>query len=247
MERFLSAETQRTCQQCRVQLPPAFFPLSQLSPRCHSCRSDYDRQRHLKKQPQAPPPAEKRCTHCEQVKPAARFYRDSRTSTGLHSLCIPCGRAKGRKNLVLNDLVPPPAAALPSAQICFNCGEEKPADEFDRRADSTGLQRVCRRCQLDASLQSVAKPPAPPQALPPTKVSLACREGKPRVAFSLCRSRDDGLQPYCKPCSRRSAARRASRPAVTDSGSASMLPTECAPAPYSCLTQISQQYPLEQH
>ena len=51
IDRLLSAETQRACTHCHAQLPPAFFPLSQTTPPCHSCRAAYDRQRRLKKHP----------------------------------------------------------------------------------------------------------------------------------------------------------------------------------------------------
>eukprot|EP00197_Chlamydomonas_leiostraca_P008022 CAMPEP_0202865366 /NCGR_PEP_ID=MMETSP1391-20130828/5810_1 /ASSEMBLY_ACC=CAM_ASM_000867 /TAXON_ID=1034604 /ORGANISM="Chlamydomonas leiostraca, Strain SAG 11-49" /LENGTH=664 /DNA_ID=CAMNT_0049545203 /DNA_START=311 /DNA_END=2305 /DNA_ORIENTATION=+ len=151
----------RQCSICReVKAPEEFIRdarrASGLDARCKMCR----RQQHHNRKMQhlaaggAPTVAEKECTRCHVVKPAADFKRHSYTNSGLDSWCKACcserRREKGRGERVEEPTV--------AAKECSVCRQTKAAQEFTRDTGKrTGLGTRCKVCEAEYRRQQRRK------------------------------------------------------------------------------------------
>ncbi len=141
------SEPWRECRKCGEMLPADFFPQpGHPSQPCHSCLSDYDRQR-LKAAQQAQPPAEKECTSCKLLLPAALFTLNTMTATGLQSYCRKCSRRVRREHQAVTAAVPDPPAAAPPTKYCPGCQTVQPRAAFHRDSRVwVGLKGHCKAC-----------------------------------------------------------------------------------------------------
>ncbi len=141
------ARPEASCRECGETLPPTFFKLSTSGrPKCHSCQSEYDRQRFVAQEPRLPP-AEKACVQCGLTMPASKFWHNRGHPTGLSSLCRSCTYAAKRRSGEITAAVPVPEAALPPAKTCYKCGEVRLRAAFGiDPTNRDGLGSLCKAC-----------------------------------------------------------------------------------------------------
>lgn len=85
---------------------------------------------------------EKRCTRCQAVQPASRFYALLSNRDGLDGYCKGC-RSQDKKDRVKRLI-----RSVPVSKVCGKCGERKPAADFySARTCTDGLRNDCKRCQ----------------------------------------------------------------------------------------------------
>ncbi len=141
---------------CGEMLPADFFvqPGYPWQP-CHSCTSDYGRQRREQAQ-QAQPPAEKKCTSCKLLLPAASFSPDKTNATGLYSRCRECASRAGLANMAVTAAVPDPPAAQPPTKYCPGCRYCAAACSISHRQMSLGwlAQPLHSLREVEASVPS---------------------------------------------------------------------------------------------
>lgn len=83
------------------------------------------------------------CFGCDQLKPTARFRRDTARTGGSKAMCNVCNRkqAKAWQTTHLGEFKPI------SEKTCPACQRTNPADKFDRSTSSrSGLQTYCKEC-----------------------------------------------------------------------------------------------------
>ncbi len=112
-------------------------------------------------------PPTKRCTRCGRVKLLAEFgRRRQRGRVGLLAQCRECTaeriRQWGDKNRGRNLAAPPPLEGI--TKRCANCGQTKPAVEFQRWPKSKdGLMYCCKPCRSAEKKAERAKEKADPE------------------------------------------------------------------------------------
>lgn len=112
-------------------------------------------------------------------------------------------------------LIPPETSAITPTNIqtkkCTKCSIEKPIEGYNFRNVSTGKRHnECRECVrvYQKSRDNKNHSPAPTTQKQPTQISreqktcCRCKTTKARSEFSLNTNRHDGMQAYCKSCSR---------------------------------------------
>ena len=142
----------KSCSGCGLVKPLTEFNLNKSRQdgregRCKSCRGQA-RRRQYAAYSQKPPDAalqEKRCSVCDQIKPVAQFFRESRRPDGYNRRCKACHNewlVQRRDKLAVR------LEAAPVAdKHCPACGQTKPAAQFHKRIDATDqLSRLCAAC-----------------------------------------------------------------------------------------------------
>ncbi len=102
------------------------------------------------------PPAEKRCSKCNTVKPAEAFYVSVKRPDGLSGYCRVCQIADAKARHI-----PSPRWRAPEGQkYCPSCDTVKPLDEFgSNRTQHDGKQSRCKPCCVASVTASRHKNP----------------------------------------------------------------------------------------
>ena len=100
--------------------------------------------------PPRDPPAEKGCTRCGKLLPAASFSRDPMNPTGLHTRCRKCNLKHNREHRALNATAPLSAEAREPLKFCPRCRRDLPRTAF-YYVNSTwdSLSSCCKLCHLE--------------------------------------------------------------------------------------------------
>ena len=86
-------------------------------------------------------------------------------------------------------------------RTCRKCGERKPLDEFDVRADSGNRRTECRECRRSAQRKPIDRTRQHPRAHDaPTKRCTRCGEVKPVAEFPQNNRSRDKRQSWCRAC-----------------------------------------------
>lgn len=96
----------------------------------------------------------KTCSRCRKVRPETDFGPNSRSKDGLDYRCRPCGRERRKKQVEQNSQK---WVSLDAHQehptgrkFCRRCSQVKFVRDFSKdRAATDGLQRTCRKCQVE--------------------------------------------------------------------------------------------------
>lgn len=139
------------CKKCGQDYALSELPLDKngrfgVAPRCRECRAGRQRTHRTKiRALKLPPPEQKRCIRCGEVKPKSDFYKNAGAKDGLYGYCRPCDRARrtqpGRKRVAAVKL------QIPGFARCSQCKQTLPSAAFSVNAKrKNGLNCYCRSC-----------------------------------------------------------------------------------------------------
>ena len=149
----------------------------------------------------------KLCGGCGEVREAKWFFVDKQKSSGLGTMCMPCGSLRGQQQREMNR-VRSQGQQQPAEKQCRDCERLLPIGNFGRDYGyKDGISTQCKECLVKVQNVSRANrmvrfggqlPGAPP---PDVRICTQCKQIKPYSEFSRNRAHTtSGIRSFCKIC-----------------------------------------------
>lgn len=147
----------------------------------------------------------KQCRDCKKRKPKSEFFESPSRGDKLYPYCKDCCKCQAKKS---HDRFKTTTVieARSKTKPCKKCGEEKSLQEFYRsRETNDGFTNHCRSCLAEqeqtAEIRKSIKDPN--KAYCPS-----CKQKKSKSDFHKNSSRRNGVDIYCRDCSKKKAPDR---------------------------------------
>lgn len=212
--------TTKICTKCKVEKPKTEFskhPKTRdgLTSWCKLCTNGAAkktrRANKLKNANGVDVTGTKFCVKCKEEKPKVEFYKHPSSRDGLRSWCKSCERAADKETRRANKLKHVRGVDTAGTKVCSQCREEKKRTEFSVTLDShDGLRAYCKECESyyrharterDRYVNKTARTRRE-DIRAAEKYCPACGETKSIDDFYKCVTCKNGLNAYCKACSR---------------------------------------------
>jgi hypothetical protein len=152
----------------------------------------------------------KKCPRCGIVKHLDDFHKNKRTKDGVCSWCKECNKAHANAYAAKKREGRPQPIRFAGIKRCSRCGEWKSFDAFGsgkiKRDGEGSLHSWCRVCVAEDMRIRRANDTRPKKRYPPrtegSKICPRCDSKKHVRDFSKNSSNKDGLDSWCKACSR---------------------------------------------
>nr|QYA18335.1 restriction endonuclease HNH [Clandestinovirus] len=138
----------------------------------------------------------KTCIKCKVTKDLTTFGARKQSVDGHTNICKPC------INLQCAARVAKYRLSATTSATCSLCKLTKPACEFAKGNNSTGLRSYCRECSKRLHKEQRSTNANTAKHIPDEKVCPSCDQLKSAEDFSKYKSTKDGLDDQCKLCKR---------------------------------------------